>query len=185
MPERPTKRPTKRPTRRSRPEPPPPLVDPEVVAKVRRGTARAGRVVAEVSARVGGTAWSVGSRGAVRAASWLWPRLKRGAVAAARALARALAWSAKWCWGERKGIARASHRVLWWGALAILVLVGRALLSSHDDPELLASATFWFASGLAMSVLVLLGAPETRMRIGAVALAGGHGAACVLAWLVL
>gem|GEM_PF-7117745 len=65
------------------------------------------------------------------------------------------------------------------------MLVGRALLGSAGDPEILASATLWFASGLAMSVLVLVGAPETRMRVSAFALASGHGGFCLLAWLVL
>jgi hypothetical protein len=31
-----------------------------------------------------------------------------------------------------------------------------------------------------MSVLVLLGAPETRMRVAALALAGGHGSLAAL-----
>jgi hypothetical protein len=78
---------------------------------------------------------------------------------------------------------RIGHRGLWWGALAILVLVGRALLSADGDPELVEVATLWLGAGLSMSVLVLLGAPEKRMRVAAFALAGGHGSLGLLAWI--
>ena len=93
--------------------------------------------------------------------------------------------TATWLWAQRSGVRRLMHRGLWWGALAILVLVGRALLSPDGDPELIEAAMLWFGAGLSMSVLVLLGAPETRMRVAAFALAGGHGSFAALAWIVI
>jgi hypothetical protein len=64
-----------------------------------------------------------------------------------------------------------------------LVIVGRALLSAEGDPELVGAALLWFALGLSMSVLVLLSAVEPRLRLAAVALAGGHGSLAALAWV--
>ena len=156
---------------------PGPLVDPEAVAAVRRATARAVRVV-HVGARSLGQA-------VVRAARWLGPRLVRLGAALARGLGAAVAALARGLWDRRGGLARIGHRGLWWGALAILVLVGRALLSADGDPELVEAAVLWFGAGLSMSVLVLLGAPEKRMRLAAFALAGGHGSLAALAWVAL
>jgi hypothetical protein len=88
-----------------------------------------------------------------------------------------------WLWTRKRGVAGLGHRLLWWAALAILVLVGQALLTADGDPELVGAALMWFAAGLSMSVLVLLGAPEKRMRLAAFALASGHGSLAALAWV--
>jgi hypothetical protein len=113
----------------------------------------------------------------------LWPRASKLAVWLAKTSWRGLSRSLRWLWTQRSGLTRIGHRGLWWGALAILLLVGRALLSADGDPELVEVATLWLGAGLSMSVLVLLGAPEPRMRVAAFALASGHGSLGVLAWV--
>ncbi|HLT35182.1 MAG TPA: hypothetical protein VK034_02830, partial [Enhygromyxa sp.] len=116
-------------------------------------------------------------------ARWAGPRLRSIATASGRGLGRALAWTGRWTWAHKRGVAGLGHRMLWWGALAILVLVGRALLSADGDPELVGAALLWFVAGLSMSTLVLIGAPEKRMRLAAFALASGHGSLAALAWV--
>lgn len=159
------------------------LVDPETVEAVRRAMVRGGELLRE---GVGGALVTAGravGRGCVAAARWVWPRLRRASVATAQLSWRGLSSAARWSWAKRELLTRMGHRALWWGALAILVLVGQALLSGAGDAELLESAFFWFVGGLSMSVLVLVGAPETRMRVGAFALASGHGALGLLVLL--
>jgi hypothetical protein len=154
---------------------PTPLADPETVVAVSRATAKAVHAVVTTSVAVARAA----TRSSIAVARWTAPRLH----ALARHLGRALAWLGRAMWGRRKGLTRIGHRLLWWGALAILVLVGRELLSADGDPELISAALIWFSAGLSMSVLVLVGAPETRMRLAAFALAGGHGSLAALAWV--
>ncbi len=155
------------------------MVDPETVAKVSRATARSAHaVVTAVRAVAGFTAKYSGA-----AASWAAPRLAAVAVAVVGALWRAIVALARWTWAHKRGVAGVGHRLLWWSALVILVLVGRALLSADGDPELVGAALLWFSIGLSMSVLVLLGAPDKRMRVAAFALAGGHGSLAALAWV--
>jgi hypothetical protein len=89
----------------------------------------------------------------------------------------------RWTWSRKRPLTQIGHRLLWWAALAILVLVGQALLSADGDPELVGAALIWFAAGCSMSVLVLLGAVEKRMRVAALALASGHGSLAALAWI--
>jgi len=156
------------------------LVDPEAVVAVRRATART--VHALVTAARSGA--QLASRGSVVSARWLWPRLSKAAATLVSGSWRALSSTLRWLWARRGGLARIGHRGLWWGALAILVFVGRALLSTDGDPELIEVAMLWFGAGLSMSVLVLVGAPETRMRVAAFALASGHGSLAALAWVV-
>jgi hypothetical protein len=159
----------------------PPLVDPETVAKVRYATARSMHVVVSTAR----TTWHAIATATVFSATWLWPRVSKLAVWSAGASWRGLGIAARWLWSQRKGLMRLGHRGLWWGALAILLLVGRALLSADGDPELVEVATLWLGAGLSMSVLVLLGAPEPRMRVAAFALAGGHGSLALLAWIAV
>lgn len=128
--------------------------------------------------------WHGIAGGTALSAKWLWPRMSKLAVTVAGASWRALGSSLRWLWTQRNALTRIGHRGLWWGALAILVLVGRALLSADGDPELVEVATLWLGAGLSMSVLVLLGAPEKRMRVAAFALASGHGSLGLLAWIV-
>ncbi|KIG17231.1 hypothetical protein DB30_03544 [Enhygromyxa salina] len=155
------------------------MVDPETVAAVRQATAHGAHVVVTAVT----TAWRGVAWGATVSAKWLWPRLSALTLLVAGASWRGLGTATRWLWTQRSGVARVGHRGLWWGALAILVLVGRALLSADGDPELIEVATLWLGAGLAMSVLVLLGAPEKRMRVAAFALASGHGSLGLLAWI--
>ncbi len=124
------------------------------------------------------------ARATVVTCKWLWPRLRALSIALGRGAWRGTCATAKWLWPRRGTLTRVAHRGLWWGALAILIWVGQALLSADGDPELVEVALLWFAAGLTMSVMVLLGAPETRMRVAAFALASGHGSLAALAWVV-
>lgn len=155
------------------------LADPETVVKVSRATAKAVHTVVTVGRTVGGFT----ARSSIAAAKWTAPRLTRVVVAVARGAWRAITAIASWLWSHKRGVAGLGHRLLWWGALAILLLVGRALLSADGDPELIGAALLWFGAGLSMSVLVLLGAPEQRLRVAAFALASGHGSLAALAWI--
>lgn len=157
----------------------PVLADPETVAKVSRATAKS--VHAVVTASVAATRFV--ARNSVLAARWTWPRLRRLALACARGSWRASSALGRWTWSSKRSLAQVGQRLLWWGALAILVLVGRALLSADGDPELVGAALIWFAIGCSMSVLVLLGAADKRMRVAALALASGHGSLAALAWI--
>lgn len=152
--------------------------DPEAVAAATLAfvIARAGEL-ARVS-RAAAVQVRVGAR-------WAWPHLRRAALGTARALGSASASVSRWCWTRRVGLARVGQRVLWWSALALLVLAGRALLGEGGAPgdELwLRSTLLWFVLGSAMASVVLITAPELRMRRAAFALAGSHGALALLVW---
>ena len=155
------------------------MVDPETVAKVSKVTARSVHAVVTGTSKVARVVADV----SVGTARWIGPRVAKVARAIGGGLWWALSKLGGWTWAHKRGVAGVGHRMLWWGALAILVLVGRALLSADGDPELVEAALLWFPLGLSMSVLVLLGAPEKRMRVAAVALAGGHGSLAALAWV--
>lgn len=158
----------------------PSLLDPQAAAAVRRATLATVRTL--------GAGASISSRVVARATvvtfKWLWPRARKLGAAIGRGSWRATSATATWLWAHRGGVARLGHRGLWWAALAILIWVGQALLSADGDPELVEVALLWFAAGLTMSVMVLLGAPEKRMRVAAFALASGHGSLAALAWVV-
>jgi hypothetical protein len=156
------------------------LVDPEAAAAVRRATLATARVLLGGSARMA----RLVARATVVTCKWLWPRLRALSIALGRGAWRGTCATAKWLWPRRGTLTRVAHRGLWWGALGILIWVGQALLSADGDPELVEVALLWFAAGLTMSVMVLLGAPETRMRVAAFALASGHGSLAALAWVV-
>lgn len=107
---------------------------------------------------------------------WLQTGLRRGASlaqAGLTALAR-LGW-------HHRGIALlAGQRLLWWGALALLVLGGRAVLGLDPLPSrwmVLAP----FVAGLAVCAMLRL-ASHRRLRVAALALGSLHGAAAVLVW---
>lgn len=155
--------------------------DPETVAAARDATVKA--VVALGHAGAGLTrslarALAVGGR-------WAWPRLRRISITTTRATARASVRATRWCWTQRVTLVRVGHRLLWWTALALLMLVGLALLGEGGSPgaELVQDSMLsWFVLGLAMAGVVLLTAPETRMRRAAFALAGSHGTLALLVW---
>lgn len=155
----------------------PSMVDPETVERVRRMTAACMRTLEAVASTSGRACLDA----IVAAAVWLGPRLRDGSLAILRALGRGIATVARWSWDRRGGLARIGQRGLWWVALGILVVVGQALLSADGDPELVELAVVYLSAGLSMSLLVMLSAPEARMRIAALALAGGHGSLAALA----
>jgi hypothetical protein len=167
------------PDKRSPRKPSPVLADPEMVAKVSRATAKSVHALVTAS----GSSWRFVAKHSETVAKWTWPRLRRVALACGRGSWLALSTSTRWTWTHKRPLAQIGHRLLWWGALAILALVGRALLSADGDPELVGAALLWFAAGLSMSVLVLLGAADKRMRVAALALAGGLGSLAALAWI--
>lgn len=155
--------------------------DPETVAAARDATVKAVVALGQAGARL--------TRSLARALAfggrWAWPHLRRAVLATTRATARASARAARWCWTQRVTLVRVGHRLLWWTALALLVLVGRALLGDGASPgaELWLDSTLaWFVLGLALACVVLITAPETRMRRAAFALAGSHGALALLVW---
>ncbi len=155
------------------------MVDPETVTKVSRATAKGVHaIVTAIGAVAGFTA-----RNSVAFAKWAAPRVRVLAGAVGRGSWAMIRAVGRWSWAHKRGVAGVGRRLLWWGALAILVLVGRALMSADGDPELVGAALIWVFVGLSMSVLVLLGAPEKRMRLAALALAGGHGSLAALAWV--
>lgn len=161
----------------------PTLADPQAVAAVREATSKTIRALRRSSTRAG----RASARALRVAAAWAWPRLVRLALVCARGLARGLAASARWCWAQRRPLARVGHRALWWVGLALLVLAGRALLGEGEgsfEALVLDSLLIWFALGLGMAIVVLLSAPERRMRLAALALASGHGVLGLLAWSV-
>jgi hypothetical protein len=168
---------------RTRREPPagPLGADPEAVAAARDATVK---LVVGLG-RAGARLTRAFARGMAVAARWTWPHLRLAAIVTGRATARASVRAARWCWTQKVTLARVGHRLLWWTALALLVLVGRALFVDGGSPldELWLESTFtWFVLGLAMAGVVLLTAPETRMRRAAFALAGSHGAMALLVW---
>lgn len=145
--------------------------------------ATADAIVAFVRGSRRAAGWSFGKlEGAAR---WAWPRSRKLGLALARASGRAIAGVGRWTWTHRIGLARAGQRLLWWTALAMLVVVGRALVGIDSGVELewFADALPWLIAGLAMAAFVLVAARETRLRRAAFVLAGAHGSLALLVWL--
>ena len=97
---------------------------------------------------------------------------------------RALGYLATLALRHRVPIFRLSHRVMWWGALALMLVAGRALLGGLGDGVPMDSTHLYFGAGLALCCVVLVFAAERRMRVAAFLLGSGHGAIALLAWLV-
>jgi hypothetical protein len=104
--------------------------------------------------------------------------------AAAELGARALAWMVRLLIRHRLTLFRMSHRVLWWAALAVMLVAGRALLSGTEVGPLVDDAHLYFAGGLALCLIVLVFAAERRMRMAAFMLGAGHGAFGLVTWLI-
>jgi hypothetical protein len=75
-------------------------------------------------------------------------------------------------------------RALWWGALALLLLGGRALVEIHDRAPFVQEALPAFLSGLAVCAFLLVIASPARLRWAAFALGLGHGGLLALVWVV-
>lgn len=97
---------------------------------------------------------------------------------------RGLTWLAHALWRHRLTVFRATHRLMWWGALAAMFVAGRALLSGTEIGPIVDEAHLWFGGGLALCLVVLLFAAERRMRLAAFVLGAGHGAFGLVSWLI-
>jgi hypothetical protein len=75
-------------------------------------------------------------------------------------------------------------RAMWWTALALLFLGGRALVEIHDHAPFVQQALPVFLSGLAMCAFLLIVASPARLRWAAFALGIGHGGLLALVWVV-
>ena len=75
-------------------------------------------------------------------------------------------------------------RAMWWTALALLFLGGRALVEIHDHAPFVQQALPVFLSGLAMCAFLLVVASPARLRWAAFALGLGHGGLLALVWVV-
>jgi len=75
-------------------------------------------------------------------------------------------------------------RALWWTALALLLLGGRALVEIHDAAPFVQQALPMFLTGLALCAFLLVVASPARLRWAAFALGLGHGGLLALVWVV-
>jgi hypothetical protein len=75
-------------------------------------------------------------------------------------------------------------RVMWWGALALLLLGGRALVEIHGRAPLDQQALPAFAAGLGLCALLVLVAAQARLRWAALVLGFSHGGLLALVWVV-
>jgi hypothetical protein len=122
------------------------------------------------------------------------------AVAALCAVARwlrpRLAWLGRWTARAAADLARRASehravvlavltRLLWWGALAVLVVAGRELFAGPAAGHTEARVLFLAGAGLLASCLVLLVGLERRLRWAAFGLGLGHASVAVLAWAAL
>jgi len=114
-------------------------------------------------------------------ARWMRPRLAWLGSQTARAAA-ALARSAG---RHRAGVAAVLTRLLWWGAVAILVVAGRELFDGVAVGETETRALVLACTGLVASCVVLVIAFERRLRWAAFGLGLGHACLALLAWAAL
>lgn len=115
-----------------------------------------------------------------------------GLMRLGRALAPVMRWLATRAALGTRGLARLAVsrrrelwavglRLMWWGALAMLVLGGPAVLGHDELPprwRMLAP----FAIGLALCGVLRLLAPARHLRVAALGLGALHGLAVVLVW---
>ncbi len=75
-------------------------------------------------------------------------------------------------------------RALWWTALVLLFLGGRALVEIHERAPFVQQALPVFLTGLALCAFLLVVASPARLRWAAFALGLGHGGLLALVWVV-
>ena len=75
-------------------------------------------------------------------------------------------------------------RGMWWGALALLLLGGQALIEIHGRAPLDQRALPAFAAGLALCALLVTIAAQARLRWAALVLGFSHGGLLALCWVV-
>ncbi len=185
----PPRNPGKPPVRRKRPagKRPRPRESGELRAQ---GAPRAETVATTLTqaSQAAASAAAAGARGAEATRdllSWLLPLVGQGLLVVGSALGRAARWTGEGLWSRRVGLFRASHRVMWWAALVLMAVAGRALLSGHEVGPVVDHAHLLFGVGLGLCLFVLAFAAEQRLRVAALVLGGGHGAMAVLAWSLL
>lgn len=103
---------------------------------------------------------------------------------AGRVVHRTLGWIAHFLLRHRLAVFRTTHRAMWWGALAVMFVVGRALLAGTEVGPVVDDAPAYFAAGLGLCLIVLIFAAERRMRLAAFMLGAGHGAFGLVTWLI-
>ncbi|MBK9756766.1 MAG: hypothetical protein IPO88_25360 [Nannocystis sp.] len=108
---------------------------------------------------------------------WLLGGLARGSTIVGDRLAGALA-------RHQALLLALLTRALWWTALVLLFLGGRALVEIHERSPFLATALPSLLAGLALCAFLLLFASQARMRWAAFALGLGHGGLLALVWVV-
>ncbi len=86
-------------------------------------------------------------------------------------------------WGHRPLLFRSTYRLAWWIALAILLIVGKAVFRGTGDSALLNEAHLYMGFGLALCATVLVCAIERRMRWAAFVLGACHGSLALLVWV--
>ena len=85
---------------------------------------------------------------------------------------------------RRAGVVAVCARLLWWGAVAVLVLAGRELFGGPAAGHAETRALFLAGAGLLASCFVLV-ALERRLRWAAFGLGLGHASVAMLAWAAL
>lgn len=75
-------------------------------------------------------------------------------------------------------------RAMWWGALALLLLGGQALIEIHGRAPLDQQALPAFAAGLGLCALLVTIAAQARLRWAALVLGFSHGGLLALCWVV-
>lgn len=112
----------------------------------------------------------------------VWPALARRVRESCVLAARGLRWLGGGVWHQREAIGAFSTRVLWWSALALLVLVGRDVLGGAVSAWSGAALT-WSLIGLGACALVTLAARPQHLRLAAAVLGVGHGAFALLSYV--
>lgn len=86
---------------------------------------------------------------------------------------------------HRAGVAAVGTRLLWWGAVAILLLAGTELFDGAAEGETETRALVLACIGGLASCVVLVLALERRLRWAAFGLGLGHASLAMLAWAAL
>jgi hypothetical protein len=118
------------------------------------------------------------------AAAARWRPLGRGVARGLAFAARVVGAVGSTAWERRDVLGRVGHRLACGLAFVLLWLAGRAFLGDGADPSLAAWLEPAFITGLTLAALVVLLAPERRLRLAGLALAAAHGTAAVLGVVV-
>lgn len=159
----------------------------ELAPVARRGAADLGKMVGRGAAASGRGAVRLGRRCLVelrRVRRPLGRAARRGLAAGVRMLdgiGRATLFAGNWLWRHRGGLGALALRALWWGALALLWLGGRALLAA--EAPLVGSVLPLFVIGVGLC-LPLFFARAVQIRWAGLGLGLGHAVLAVFVWSV-